>query len=380
MTKNRDRHPIADAMQSELDRRKLLLGIGAAGAAAASQMLIMPGRAKAAKWPDRPITAVVMYSAGGGTDTVIRTLATEMAKSTGWTINVINKPGAVGGVATRFLLNKPDDGYWWLGAANYNKFVRVMGHSDSQAWTDWQYFQAANSLASWSVRPDSPFKTFEDAIAAAKANPGKVSISTSGTGGLWQELALIVSEAAGVKLKYVPYKGGKPATLAGLQGEVDIAGGGVHEHIEFIKAGKLRNLQQTGTKDIDVPGVGKLRSVGAMLPQLKPLLPVGGIYNIALKRSTPVEVLEQVKTAFTAAVKSSAFQSVAKSKYFEVDIRTGEAADRRAAQVECVTASTFYRVRDQIGKKVKSPEELGLPEPEAFDKWWPPKGYKPRMS
>ena len=64
-------------------------------------------------------------------------------------------------------------------------------------------------------------------------------------------------------------KGGKPATLAGLQGEVDIAGGGVHEHIEFIKAGKLRNLQQTGAKDLEVPGVGTLRSVGGMVPSLE---------------------------------------------------------------------------------------------------------------
>ena len=198
-----------------------------------------------AEWPERPITAVVMYGAGGGTDTVIRTLAGEIAKTTGWNIKVINKPGAVGGKATRFVLNKKDDAYTWLGAANYNKFVRVMGHSKSKAWEDWQYFQAANALASWSVRPDSPFKTLEQLIAHAKKNPGKLTISTSGTGGLWQELALIVSQAAGITLKYIPYKGGKAATLAGLQGEVDIAGGGVHEHIDFIRSGKLRNLQTT---------------------------------------------------------------------------------------------------------------------------------------
>ncbi len=364
---------------NELNRREFLMMMGAAGAGMMTPLVISPGSARAAAWPDRPITAVVMYGAGGGTDTIIRTIAKAMADDTGWTINVINKPGAVGGVATRFMLNKPNDGYWWLGAANYNKFVRVMGHSDSKAWEDWQYFQAANSIASWSVRTGSPYKTFEDVVTAAKANPGKISISTSGTGGLWQELALIVSEAAGIKLKYVPYKGGKPATLAGLQGEVDITGGGVHEHIEFIRAGKLRNLQQTGSKDLEVPGVGSLRSVGKMLPQLKPLLPVGGIYNIALKRDTPLEILEKIKKAFIAAVKSDAFTKIAKKKYFEIDIRTGEAADRRAAQVEAVTASTFWKVRNQIGKKVKSPEELGLPDPKDFDKWWPPKGYNPRM-
>ena len=362
---------------SQMNRREFLTMMGAAGAGLMLPLSISPGIANAAGWPERPITAVVMYGAGGGTDTIIRTITKAMADATGWTVNVINKPGAVGGVATRFMLNKPADGYWWLGAANYNKFVRVMGHSDSKAWVDWQYFQAANSIASWSVRPDSPFKTFEDAVAAAKANPGKISISTSGTGGLWQELALIVSEAAGIKLKYVPYKGGKPATLAGLQGEVDIAGGGVHEHIEFIKAGKLRNLQQTGTKDITLPSGIVLPSVGRMLPQLKPLLPIGGIYNLAFKRDTPLEILTEIKKAFIKASESEAFTSIAKKKYFDIDVRTGEAADRRAAQVECVTANTFWNVRDQIGKKVKSPAELGLPKPEDFDKWWPPKGYQP---
>ncbi|MBT3765041.1 MAG: hypothetical protein HOF84_04245, partial [Rhodospirillales bacterium] len=192
-----------------------------------------------AAWPERPITTVVMFSAGGGTDTVIRTLAGEIAKSTGWTIKVINKPGAVGGKATKYVLKKPANGYTFLGAANFNKFVRVMGHSKSKAWMDWQYFQAANSVASWSVRKDSKFQTTEEVIAFAKKNPGKVTISTSGTGGLWQELALIVSQAAGIKLKFIPYKGGKPATLAGLQGEVDITGGGVHEHVEFIRSGQL---------------------------------------------------------------------------------------------------------------------------------------------
>jgi tripartite-type tricarboxylate transporter receptor subunit TctC len=321
-----------------------------------------------------------MYGAGGGTDTVLRAITAEMAKSTGWEVNVINKPGAVGGVATKFMLGKPTDGYWWLGAANYNKFVRVMGHSDSVAWQDWQYFQGGNSLASWSVRPDSPYQTLEDVIEAARKNPGKISISTSGTGGLWHELAAIVAEAAEIKLKFVPYKGGKPATLAGLQGEVDITGGGVHEHIEHIRAGKLRNLQQTGAEDLQVEGAGTLRSVGKAIPSLQSSLPLGGIYNLALKRDTPVEILKEIGAAWDKAFQSDAWNAVAKKKFFQTDVRMGEAADRRAAQVECITADTFNRVKDQIGKPVKTAAELGLPAPKDFDKWWPPKGYKPRMT
>ena len=70
----------------------------------------------------------------------------------------------------------------------------------------------------------------------------------------------------------------------------------------------------------------------------------------------------------------------AREPALQYDIRTGEAADRRAAQVEAITAATFWSVRDKIGKKVKDPKELGLPDPANFDSWWPPKGYKPRMS
>lgn len=366
----------------ELDpgRRNFISGAGALGAAAALPFVMAPRRARAEKWPDRAITAVVMYAAGGGTDVVLRSLAGEMAKSVSWDINVINKPGGVGAVATSFVLGKPPDGYWWLGAANYNKFVRVMGGSDSVAWTDWQFYQAANSLASWSVRTESPFKSFEEIVAYAKKNPGKLTISTSGTGGIWHELAAIIAQAAGIKIRYVPYKGGKPATLAGLQGETDIAGGGVHEHIEFIRAGKLRCLQQTGAKDITVEGAGVLPSVGNFLPALKPALPVGGNYNIVLRRDTPLEILRAVEKVFVAAVKSPGFQEVAKKRYFDIDIRTGEAADRRAAQLEVLTAATFAELKEQLGKSPKTAAELGLPTPADFDKWWPPKGYKPRMA
>ena len=361
---------------SQLDRRHFLAG--AAGVAATGAFeIIIPGSALAAGYGKKPITVVVMYGAGGGTDTIMRAIAKEMAKAKGWRVNVINKPGAVGGIATKFVAEKAADGYTILGGANYNKFVRVMGHNDQVPWENWTFFQAAASLASWSVRPDSPFKTFQDVVAAAKKDPGKVSISTSGTGGLWHELALIVGDAAGIKLKYVPYKGGKAATLAGLQGETDIAGGGVHEHIELLRAGKLRNLQQTGPDDIDVPGYGKMPSIGSLVPKLKPVLPVGGTYNFIVRRDTPLDVLKEIKSAFLEAIKGDSFQAIVKKKYFLNDVRTGEAADRRAAELEAITAATFYNYRDQIGAPVKTAKELGLPSPEDFDKWWPPKGYKP---
>lgn len=361
--------------QGLLHRRDFLKG-SAAGIAAMT-ITIPAGQALAAGYPERPITVVVMYGAGGGTDTIIRKLADEMAKAKGWRINVANKPGAVGGVATKYVHSKPADGYTILGGANYNKFVRVMGHVTETPWENWIFMQAATANAAWSVPVDSPFQTFKDVVDAAKANPGSVSISTSGTGGLWHELALIVGSFADIKLKYVPYKGGKAATLAGLQGEVDIAGGGVHEHVDLVRAGKLRCLQQTSAADIKLENGAVMPTVANFLPDIKPFLPIGGTYNMIMRRDTPPEVIKVVEEAFVQAANSDGFQDMIGKKFFQKDIRTGEEADKRAAQLETVTCDTFNKFADQIGGKVQSAEALGLPSPAEFEEWWPPKGYKP---
>ncbi len=129
-----------------------------------------------------------------------------------------------------------------------------------------------------------------------------------------------------------------------------------------------------------MPGHGTLTSVGKLVPGIKPILPVGGNYNIALRRETSLDILNDIKKAFIAATESEAFKAICKRKFFEIDVRWGEAADRRAAQLESITAATFVRVQKYIGKKVRGPEELGLPQPAEFEQWWPPKGYKPRMT
>jgi len=359
--------------QGALNRRTFLAGT----ASAASFLIVRPQGADAAGWPDKPITIVIMYAAGGGTDVVMRLIAQEMAKSKGWTIEPLNKPGAVGGIATNYVLQQPADGYTLLGAANFNKFVRVMGHTKSKVWEDWTIMQAASSLADWSVLEASPFKNFADMVKWAKATPGKLTISTSGTGGIWHEVAMQIAEQIGIKVQFVPYKGGKPATLAGLQGETMIAGGGVHEHIELIRAGKLRNLFQCGTSDIHLADGKVLYSIGTLVPKTKPLLPLGGNYNLLMRRTVPVAIQKQITEAFVQAVKSPAFTAVCEKKYFERHILTGEAADKRAAQLEVNTAYLFNKYRAQIGGKVMSAKQLGLPDPDGFDKWWPPKGYKP---
>jgi tripartite-type tricarboxylate transporter receptor subunit TctC len=336
-------------------------------------LLALPGKA-ISDWPERPITLVVMYAPGGGTDTVLRTLANEMANATGWRINVVNRPGAAGALATRYAVNRPNDGYTLLGASSFNKYSRVGGGGESRSWTDWYYVQAATALGSWAVRPDSPYQTFEDVVAAAKANPGQLTISTSGAGGQWHELAAVVAHTAGIELRYVPYGSGQQATLAGLNGEVDIAGGGVHEHIQFIDSGQLISLQQSGVEDIRTTGGKIMPTLTGMIPEIRQQLPSNGTYNLGIRRDTPYEIISQVEAAFSDAVQSDAFQDMVAQRYFVADILTGAAADRRAAELETISAATFERLNIP---GAKTATELGLPSPENFDQWWPPLDYVP---
>jgi tripartite-type tricarboxylate transporter receptor subunit TctC len=336
-------------------------------------LLVLPGIAQP-DWPERPITLVVMYAPGGGTDIVLRAVAAEMAAATGWRINVQNRPGAAGALATRYALSRPSDGYTLLGASSFNKYARVGGGGNSRSWTDWYYMQAATALGSWAVRPDSPFKTFADVVAAAESNPGRLTISTSGAGGQWHELAAVVAHSAGIELKYVPYGSGQQATLAGLNGEVDIAGGGVHEHIQFVDTGQLISLQQSGLTEIRTASGKVMPTLASVLPGVREQLPPNGTYNLGIRRDTPYEIIRQVEAAFSAAVRSDAFQETMAQRHFVVNLMVGDAADRRAAELETISAATFTRLSIP---GARTAAELGLPDPENFDQWWPPQDYEP---
>ena len=201
-----------------------------------------PTPAPVPKWPERNITVVIQHGAGGGTDLLTRAYTKAMEEALGVKVNAVNMPGAVGSLATDFVWGKESDGYWWLGASQFSKTLRVMGYHPSSPYMDWQYYQAATGLLSFAVRPESPFQTFGDFIKAAKERPGEILVSHAGVGSIWHEGIAIIAELTGIELKYVPYAGGAPATLALLQGEVEVAASGVHEQVEFLRAGKLRNL------------------------------------------------------------------------------------------------------------------------------------------
>ena len=332
-----------------------------------------------AEWPgNKPITVVIQYKAGGGTDVLTRAYTKAMEKTLGTTVNAVNREGAVGALAMDFVNSKPADGYWWLGASQFSKPLRVMGHTKLNGWENWQYYKIASGIQGWAVRADSPFKTMADFLEAAKKNPEKYSISNSGVGGIWNEGNQIMIKGAGIKVREIPYKGGAPAALACLQGEVDVTGSGIHETIEHIKAGKLRNLAVFTKEPIKLADGTVLRPITDFIPSLAGYAPFGSEYTLGVKRDAPVEALEKIKEAFIAAANDPEFTSYIGKKFFFKALAIGEEADRMAALRESVTAWLFWDLKLE-GVKA-NPADLGIPRPEDFEKWWPPKGYKPRIS
>ena len=216
-------------------------------AAAAAWATLTLCAVQAQDFPNRAITLIVPWPAGGSTDTHLRKLAELAAKHLGQPVIVENKPGAGGmlGPASMAASAKPD-GYTisQMTVAGFRQ--PYMQKVDWDPIRDFTYIIGVSGYTfGVVVKSDSPFKTFDDFIAYAKANPGKLSYSSTGNGTSPHLLMEEVSAKAGVQLLHVPYKGNADSTQALLGGHVmaqsDATGWG-----RFVDAGTFRLLVTFG--------------------------------------------------------------------------------------------------------------------------------------
>jgi len=357
---------------TKLTRRNLLAG---AGAGSLLMMTLTPKEALAANWPQQSITVAIQYGAGGGTDTIIRALASALEKQFTVDIRAVNQPGAAGALAAENVLSRGPDGYWLLGNADYNKIFRVLGYTQDAPWKTWQFYKIGRSLPAWAVPIDSPFQTLADVVEAAKANPGGVRISNSGIGTVWHEATLVALEyPTGAKFNHIPYQGGAPAALAALQGEADVVATGIQEQVEYLRAGRLRNIGVFLTDPLEVDGVDEaLQPVTDAIPGAADIGLIQGVYALAVQREAPQEVHDVLRAAVAEAVKDEGFRSVLANRVMFPEFLTGEEADREAALFESVTSWLYYD-NDMEGIQ-NTPKELGIPRPQDFAEFWPPEGY-----
>jgi len=233
----------------------------AASAASVTLLLATSGEAAAqAKYPSKSIEAVVPFAPGGGTDNLMR-MITGIMEENKWSpvpINVNNRPGGSGTIGYAYLINKKGDSHVVAGATPMIVSGKLQGrlpgnHRDAITVL---MIVAIDELM-LSVRTESPYKTVEDFVNAARAKPGVLTVGGTGIHNEDHIFAHLFEQAAKIKLKYVPFNSGGEVTAALLGGHIDAGVMNPNEIVAQVEAGKAKNLAVAAHKRMpdaaDVP-------------------------------------------------------------------------------------------------------------------------------
>ena len=330
-------------------QRSMMLGALVAGALLASPA--------AAEWPDKPITMIVPYGAGGVTDQVIRVVAQELDPVLGQEIVVVNQPGASGSIGTRAVMDAPKDGYTWLsgGVRDIGTYA-VVGMLDTKL-EDWHAFVVASIGAVLSVNDDRPWQDVPAFLDALKATPGQIRVATAGINSSGGQALGAISTTAGVEAEQVVYDGGNPAVLATVSGETDATTQLSLEQAEMIRAGRLRALAFIGSTAMELDGIGTIPPITNWLPDLPSTENFVGVY---LPEGVPAEVVAKLASVWGETLANSeALQKLCATRGCGLRPMVGDEA-MTAAQPLVRTAAWGLFERNE--HKV-SPEELGIPKP-----------------
>jgi tripartite-type tricarboxylate transporter receptor subunit TctC len=258
-----------------------------------------------AAYPERIIRIVVPFAPGGGTDVIARALAQEMAKDLGASVIIENKPGAGTIIGTQAVATSEPDGYTLLmgtfaNAVNpsLNPKLPYDAHNDFAPVS-----LIARSFNIVVVNPKSPLQSMADLIAAAKAEPDKMSYGTFGTGTSAHLAGELFKSMAKVNMTAVPYKGAAPAITDVIGGQIQVVFTTVASAASLIEGGQLRALAVTSAQ----------RSPA--FPQL-PTVSEAGVpgyaaeawYGLFAPARTPPEIIERLNKSVAKAVQSDAFR------------------------------------------------------------------------
>lgn len=218
-----------------------------------------------APWPSKPITLVVGSAPGGSNDTFARALARRLQDVLGQSVLVDNKPAAGGVIGNAYVAKSPPDGYSLVVLSS--TFTTGAAIRTNLQYDAVKSFKPVAMLARGpllvTVPANSPYKTIGDLVAYAKAHPGKLNYATSGSGSINHFATELFSEAAGIKIVHVPYKGMGPATNDLLGGRIDILVASAPSILSQVKNGRVRALAvTTATRSPVAPELPSLEQSG----------------------------------------------------------------------------------------------------------------------
>jgi len=251
-------------------------------------------------FPSRPVTLVVPFPPGGGTDTGGRVIAEQLGRRWGQPVIVENKGGAAGQIGADFVAKSRPDGYTLLLGNIGTQAINPLLYSKLPYDAD-KAFAPVSLVAelplAMMVNPAVPAKTAADFVALARSRPGQMSYSSSGAGGAPHLAAEMFKDQTGAFIVHVPYRGGGPAIADLLAGHVQLSFMTVLEASGHIKAGKLRALAVTGDKRVpafpDVPTLAE-----SVAPGFNAISWIG----LLAPAGTPPELVEKIAADLRAVL------------------------------------------------------------------------------
>jgi tripartite-type tricarboxylate transporter receptor subunit TctC len=271
------------------------------GAAATAALLVGLSAAVAQEFPNRPITLVVTYPAGGGADTMARLVAPKMGEVLGQSIVVENKPGAAGQVGAALVASARPDGYTvMIDAAS---FVINQSLYPRLPYDPEKAFAPVGVIAAFPhvlvVAPGFEAKTAAELVQLAKARPGALNYASSGTGSAQHLAGAAFIKQTGAAMTHVPYRGGAPAMNDVMGGHVPVFFANIASGLSNIQGGKLRPLAMAADKrNPALPDVPTYAEAG---------IPGTGVYEwngMFVPAGTPAPVLAKLADALEKALQS----------------------------------------------------------------------------
>ena len=195
-----------------------------------------------AAFPDKPVNVICPWTAGGGTDVLLRALSKEAEKFLGQTINVVNQTGGAGAIGHNAIRAARPDGYT-IGMITFELNSLQPQGLVPFTWKDLDPVMLINTdAAALTVRADAPYSTVRGFMDHARANPGEITIGNSAPGSVWHIAAGLAAEKTGVNVKHVPFNGAQPAVTALVGGHIKAVAVSVAEVRSQVQAGNLKIL------------------------------------------------------------------------------------------------------------------------------------------
>jgi tripartite-type tricarboxylate transporter receptor subunit TctC len=267
-------------------------------AASAALLPVVSRIAWAQTYPARPVRWILGFPPGGPTDIVVRLIGQYLAEKTGQPFVIENRPGAGGNLATQAVVNATPDGYTILAIAHANAINATLYQNLSFNFIRdiapvAGLVQMPNVLE---VHPSVPAKTVSEFIAYAKANEGKVSYASSGSGTSAHLAAELFKAMTGVPMLHVPYRGSGPALVDMLSGQVHVMFDTLSSSIEYIRADKLRALAVTSSSRSDA--LPEAPTVAATVPGYE----VTAWFGVGVPKATPATIVDTLNREINAGL------------------------------------------------------------------------------